>query len=392
MKRVILIVLDSAGIGESPDSADYGDSGCNTLIHIKERVPGMELKNLNELGLSSIDGAAQLKSEPSGPVKGSFGKFAEESKGKDTTVGHWELAGILVEKPMPTYPDGFPDELIARFERAIGRKTLGNCTASGLEIIDRFGGEHVSTGRPIVYTSADSVFQIAMHEGIIPVEEQYRISQAARELLVGEHAVSRVITRPFTGTPGSFSRTANRRDFSLDPIKKTMLDYIKEAGLEVAAVGKIEDIFAGRGITESVHTKNNMDGVDKTLELMGRVKNGLIFVNLVDFDMLFGHRNDAEGYAEALVMFDRRLPEITARLRPDDILMITADHGCDPTMPGTDHSREYIPLLVYGERVKPGINLHTGTTYSDIGSTILDYLGVEGTLHGTSFLQLVLRL
>jgi len=385
-RRVIIIVLDSAGIGELPDAADYGDAGSNTLVHIKERRPDMALPNMNRIGLSSIDGASALGFEP-GPT-GAFGKLAEMSKGKDTTTGHWEIAGILVKDALPTYPGGFPADLIAGFEGRIGRKSLGNVVASGTAIIEELGDEHVATGCPIVYTSADSVFQIAMHEDVIPIEEQYRISQIARDLLKAPHNVSRVITRPFVGTSGHYARTSNRKDFSLDPIGVTMLDCVKAAGLPVAAVGKIKDIFAGRGITQDVHIANNMDGVDKTLEYMRSVDGGLIFTNLVDFDMLYGHRNDTDGYAEALMAFDRRMPEITGLMRGGDMLFITADHGCDPTTPSTDHSREYIPLIICGNPVRPGVNLHIRDTYSDIAATALEYLGIEGCgIHGKSFLK-----
>ena len=388
-RRVIIIVLDSAGIGELPDAADYGDAGSNTLIHIKERQPGMDLKNLNRLGLSGIDGASALGyiQDPAG----AFGKLAEASKGKDTTTGHWEIAGILLKDALPTYPSGFPADLITAFEKRIERKTLGNIVASGTAIIAQMGDEHVATGFPIVYTSADSVFQIAMHEGIIPLEEQYRISRIARDLLTPPHNVSRVITRPFIGAKGQYTRTSNRRDFSLDPMGVTMLDCIKAAVLPVAAVGKIQDIFAGRGITQAVHITDNMDGVDKTLDYMRSVDNGLIFTNLVDFDMLYGHRNDVAGYAGALTAFDRRLPEVTGLMRDGDLLFITADHGCDPTFPGTDHTREYIPLTISGDSVRPGVNLHIRDTFADIAATVLDYLNVCGDIHGKSFLEEITR-
>jgi phosphopentomutase len=385
MKRCIIIVLDSVGIGELPDAGAYGDEGSNTLLNIKKAVPAMRLPNMNRIGLSNIDGAALLADEQIRFPTGAFGKLAEASKGKDTTTGHWEIGGILIDNAMPLYPNGFPKELLDEFENKIGRKSLGNEVASGTEIIARLGDEHRRTGSVIVYTSADSVFQIAMHEDRIPIDEQYQICLTAREMLTGPHGVSRVIARPFTGKSGQYERTANRRDFSLDPIGLTMLDCLKEAGLTVAAVGKIEDIFAGRGITQSIHIHGNMDGVDKTIEYMDTVENGLIFTNLVDFDMVYGHRNDAPGYAQALMDFDARLPEITAKLRPEDVLFITADHGCDPTTPSTDHSREYIPLLAYGRPVQPGVNLHTRETFSDIAATTLDFLQVKGQIKGTSF-------
>ena len=388
-RRVIIIVLDSVGIGELPDSALYGDAGCNTLLNIKARRPDMELPHMNSLGLSGIDGASALGSVQS-PI-GSFGKLAEVSIGKDTTIGHWEIAGVHVKKALPTYPNGFPHDLIAEFEQRIGRKSIGNIIGSGTVIIDEMGDEHVASGSPIVYTSADSVFQIAMHEDIIPIGEQYRISQIARDLLKAPHNVSRVITRPFVGKSGSYKRTSNRKDFSLEPIGITMLDCVKASGLPVAAVGKIEDIFAGKGITHAVHTVNNMDGVDKTIDYMNSINNGLIFTNLVDFDMVFGHRNDTDGYAEALKAFDCRVPEIIRQMSDKDILFITADHGCDPTMPGTDHTREYVPLLVYGKPVRQGVNLHIRDSFSDIAATVLDYLNISGDINGKSFLKEIIK-
>jgi len=389
MKRAIIIVLDSAGIGALPDAAEYGDVDANTLVNIKRTVPEMDLKNLNALGLSCIDGCGSLSDVPVINPTGSFGRLASQSKGKDTTVGHWEIAGLCLDSPLPVYPNGFHPEIISEFENRIGRGTLGNYPASGTEIIKTLGGEHVRTGRPIVYTSADSVFQIAMHEDVIPLAEQYEISRIARELLVFPDNVSRVITRPFVGAEGAYIRTKNRRDFSLEPMGLTMLDYIKQAGLDVVAIGKIEDIFAGRGITKSIHTLNNNDGVDKTIDCLKTVEGGLIFVNLVDFDMLYGHRNDPAGYAGALAEFDGMLPGILETLRSDDVLFITADHGCDPTVPGTDHTRESVPLLTYGDKIKAGINLGTRAAFADIGASVLDWLGVESEVHGTSFMDLI---
>ncbi|GHV41667.1 phosphopentomutase [Clostridia bacterium] len=390
MKRAIIIVLDSVGIGELPDAADYGDTGSNTLVNIKRAVPSMKLPNMCGLGLASINGAGELSDTPINSPTGAFGKLAEISKGKDTTTGHWEIAGVPLHAALPTYPNGFPIEIIEKFDKITGRRSIGNTTASGTEIIERLGDEHVRTGYPIVYTSADSVFQIALHEELFPVEEQYEICRKTREMLTFPHNVARVIARPFVGSNGKYTRTKNRRDFSLTPPKDTILDFIKAAGLPVAAVGKIEDIFAGRGVTEAVHIQDNMDGVDKTLDYMKTVENGLIFTNLVDFDMLFGHRNDYLGYANALMAFDNRLPEILSALREDDILFITADHGCDPTTESTDHSREYIPLLVYGNNVKRGHNLGVRASYADIGKTVLDYLGVSGDIYGASFLNEIL--
>ncbi len=389
MKRAIVIVMDSVGIGELPDADKYGDVGSNTLGNIAEKTPGFELNNLQKLGLGNIDGSKGYKAEPH--PAGSFGKMAEVSAGKDTTTGHWEMMGIILPKAFPVYPDGFPREVLDKFENAIGTKTLGNYPASGTEIIKQLGAEHVKTGYPIVYTSADSVFQIAAHEEIIPIERLYEMCRIARDILIGEHAVGRVIARPFVGTEGSYTRTDRRHDFSLKPIQKTVLDSIKEKGLKVKAVGKINDIYSGQGITDSVHIHNNMDGVDKTLEYMKETFNGLIFTNLVDFDMQFGHRNNIEGYAQALREFDERIPEIIKNLTDEDILIITADHGCDPTTPSTDHSREYVPLFIYGTNIKPGINLGIRSTFADLGATVAEYLEVEKPANGTSFLKHVIK-
>lgn len=383
MKRVIIIVLDSAGIGELPDAAEYGDEGSNTLGNIAAAVPGFSLPNLEKLGLGNIDGIVGFKAAEE-PL-GCFGKMAERSVGKDTTTGHWELAGITLRKPFPVYPEGFPGDLVERFEKAIGTKTLGNYPASGTVIIKELGQQHVKTGYPIIYTSADSVFQIAAHEDVIPVQRLYEICRTAREILTGEHAVGRVIARPFTGSDGNYTRTANRRDFSLEPPEKTLLDHVKEAGLEVKAVGKIDDIFAGRGITQSIHVKDNMEGVDKTIGFIKERFSGLIFANLVDFDMYYGHRNDPEGYARALEEFDGRVPEIIDAMARQDILFITADHGCDPTTVSTDHSREYVPLLVYGKEIRMGINLGTRKTFSDLAQTTAECLGTGGEFDAVSF-------
>ncbi|MQL52069.1 phosphopentomutase [Desulfofundulus thermobenzoicus] len=375
ISRITLIVLDSVGIGALPDAARYGDEGSNTLAHIARYVGGLRLPHLGALGLGNILAIEGVP--PAGKPKAAYGRMAEASAGKDTTTGHWEIAGLLLERPFPVYPHGFPPEIIKPFEERIGRPVLGNKPASGTAIIEELGAEHMRTGRPIVYTSADSVFQIAAHEEVIPLEELYRMCRIARALLTGEHAVGRVIARPFVGQPGSFQRTANRRDFSLPPPAPTVLDLLQEKGLAVLAVGKIEDIFAGRGITEALHTENNMDGVDKTLTFMRRDDRGLIFTNLVDFDMLYGHRNNPRGYAGALEDFDRRLPEILAALRDDEVLIITADHGCDPTTGSTDHSREYVPLLVYGRKVKAGWDLGTRRTFSDVAATVAELFGLS---------------
>lgn len=391
MKRVIIIVLDSVGIGELPDSKKYGDEGSNTLGHIAGMVKGFRLPNLQKLGLANIDDVQLGPVEKIENPTAAYGKMAEQSAGKDTTTGHWEISGIILTKPFPVYPDGFPKELMEEFEKRIGRKTLGYKPASGTAIIEELGDEHVKTGFPIVYTSADSVFQIAAHEGVIPIEQQYEICRIAREMLTGEHGVGRVIARPFIGESGSYTRTDRRRDFAITPPAKTILNVLQEKGFEVRAVGKIEDIFNASGVTKAVHTHGNMDGVDRTLQWMEEDFEGLLFTNLVDFDMLFGHRNNAEGYAKALMEFDERLPEILSRLKRDDILIITADHGCDPTTASTDHSREYVPLLVAGPNIKNGENLHTRSTFADIAKTTAEYFGVRNELCGTSFLKQILR-
>lgn len=388
MKRAIIIVLDSVGIGELPDAGDYGDRGSNTLgntVRQKKGEPWFRLQHLSNMGLGMIDGIDYLD-RPDRP-SGAYARLGELSKGKDTTTGHWEIAGIILDKPFPTYPNGFPKDVIDAFEKAVGRKCIGNYSASGTEIMAKLGEEHMKTGSPIVYTSADSVFQIAAHEEIIPIEEQYEICRKARELLKGDHAVGRVIARPFLGQPGSFKRTDRRRDFSLKPIKKTVLDYAKDQGFDVRGVGKIEDIFSGEGITHAVHIHGNMDGVDQTINWLKEDFSGILFTNLVDFDMLYGHRNDVEGYARALAEFDERLPEITSSMKDEDILFITADHGCDPSTESTDHSREYVPLLIYGKNVKAGVNLDTRQSFSDIAATISQYLGINAGIEGSSFLN-----
>jgi phosphopentomutase len=387
INRLTLIVLDSVGIGELPDAERYGDRGSNTLANTARAVGGLNLPNLGRLGLGNI-----LAIEGVPPVKqplAAYGRMAEASAGKDTTTGHWEIAGLLLERPFPVYPHGFPPEIIEPFEKRIGRPVLGNRAASGTAIIEELGEEHIRTGYPIVYTSADSVFQIAAHEEVIPVDELYRMCRVARELLTGPHAVGRVIARPFVGTPGAFKRTDRRRDFSLPPPAPTVLDLLTQNGYPVLAVGKIEDIFAGRGITEAIHTKDNMDGVDRTIACMRRLERGLIFTNLVDFDMLYGHRNNPRGYAAALEAFDRRLPEILSAVRADEVLIITADHGCDPTTSSTDHSREYVPLLVYGPLVEPGVNLGTRSTFSDVAASVAEFFGLSYP-RGTSFAREVI--
>ncbi len=383
IERIILLVMDSVGIGELSDAHLYGDSGSNTLGNIAKGIKGFELKNLEALGIGNIDGGLGLK-KTSDPL-GSYGKAGEMSPGKDTTTGHWEMAGIILEHAFPTFSEGFPPELISSIESEIGIKTIGNEVASGTEIIARLGDKHVDTGYPIIYTSADSVFQIAAHEEIIPLDSLYEMCGKIRAILKGEYAVGRVIARPFVGESGNYKRTSNRKDFSLKPIKRTMLDIISENGLSVIAVGKIEDIFSGTGITESAHTKSNGEGVDKTIEYINTECKGLIFANLVDFDMLFGHRNDMEGYAKALTEFDARLPEIISAMKDSDVLIITADHGCDPTTASTDHSREYIPVLIYGKHIRNGIHIGIRKSFSDIGATVLDLLNLPIEIEGTSF-------
>lgn len=386
MKRAIIIVLDSVGIGELPDAADYGDEGSNTLVNIKKAKPDMNLKNMCNLGLGNIDGKEISLLGKVDKAKGCFGKMAERSIGKDTTTGHWEMAGIITEKPFPTFTkNGFPKELIDKFEKAIGTKILGNYAASGTEIIKVLGAEHIKTGYPIVYTSADSVFQIAAHEEVISVSKLYEICQKAREILTGEWGVARVIARPFIGTEGNFTRTKNRKDFSLPPTGTTILDLAKQKGKEVVAIGKIEDIFEHRGMTITDHTTNNADGIDKTIEYIKKEFEGILFTNLVDYDMIYGHRNDVEGYKNALVYFDQKLPEILQQLKQEDIFFITADHGCDPTTASTDHSREYVPLLVYGKNIKQNVNLGIRKTFADLGQTISDYLELGAEFSATSF-------
>lgn len=383
--RVLLMVLDSVGIGEMPDAGDYGDAGAHTLGHAlgsrEVRIP-----NLRQMGLANI---ARLPVDRVDKPGGFFGKAATASRGKDTTTGHWEMGGIITSNPFPTYPNGFPPRVIEQFERAVGRKVLGNKPASGTEIIKELGEEHVRTGRPIVYTSADSVFQIAAHEQVVPLSELYRWSQIAREQLTGEDEVGRVIARPFVGEPGNFRRTEARQDYAIDPPEDTLLDRVKNAGLAVSAVGKIGSIFCHRGTTEELKAGNNNASVDQTVRALQSSGRGLIFTNLVDFDMLYGHRNDVEGYARALEEFDARLPEIQTAMRDDDLMIITADHGCDPGDASTDHTREYVPILGWGRRARAGVNLGTRESIADIGQTIAENFGL--TLQaGRSFLPEIL--
>jgi phosphopentomutase len=387
-KKVILIVLDSVGIGELPDAEQYGDVGSNTVGNISKFVGGLKLPNMERLGMGNIDEIKGID-KTENPT-GNFGRCQELSKGKDTITGHWEIAGVVLEEPLKTYPNGFPREIMEEFEEKIGMKTIGNTVASGTAILEELGDEHVKTGYPIIYTSADSVFQIAAHEEVIPLEKLYEMCEIAREMLVGDKMVGRIIARPFEGKSGEYTRTSNRHDYALEPFNKTVLDYIKEFGSNVMAVGKIEDIYNKRGVTDSVHIKNNMDGVDKTIEYMKSDKGGLIFTNLVDFDMKFGHRNDPEGYAKALVEFDSRLPEIIDNMTLEDVLIITADHGCDPTTPSTDHSREYIPVLAFGKNLKSNVNIGTRKSFCDIGKTVLELLDIKNELKGKSFVGEIL--
>ncbi|MCT4632736.1 MAG: phosphopentomutase [Firmicutes bacterium] len=382
INRVLLFVMDSVGIGALPDSEKFGDIGVNTLGNIAKNSQDFKINNLRNLGIGNIDGVEDVESVDT-PV-GSYGRLMEISNGKDTTTGHWEIAGLHIEEPFKTYPNGFPDYIIDAFEKETGRKVLCNKPASGTEILKELGKEHMDTGAVIVYTSADSVFQIAAHEEIVPLDELYKMCQFARDLLRGEDQVARVIARPFIGEPGNFTRTSNRRDYSLKPFRKTVLDSLKEAGYDVQAVGKIVDIFDGEGITEDVHTKSNMDGIDKTLDYLKTDSKGLIFTNLVDFDAKFGHRRNIEGYREALEEMDARLPEIFETMKDDDIIILTADHGNDPSYKGTDHTREYAPLLVYGKNVKVN-NLGTRKSFADIAATIADIFGLDKTEIGESF-------
>lgn len=388
MKRVFLIILDSVGIGEMPDADKYGDAGSNTMKACFNNK-NFNMPNMEKMGLFNIDGMDYAKSCENPTA--SFAKMKEVSNGKDTIIGHWEIAGIESGRPLPTYPNGFPKSVIEEFEQKTGRKTLCNKPYSGTEVIKDFGKESVETGKLIVYTSADSVFQIAAHEDVVSVEELYKYCEIARKMLVGEHAVGRVIARPFKGEYPNYVRTTNRHDFALAPPEKTMLDFIKDSGKSVIAIGKISDIFAGRGVTEKILTKGNEDGINKTLEVMEKNFEGLCFVNLVDFDMLYGHRNNVDGYAEALSFFDKKLSEICAKLRPDDVLIITADHGCDPTTASTDHSREYTPMVIFGNNIKQGVNLGVRSGFADTGATVLEYLGVKEKNKGSSFLKDVIK-
>ncbi|MSO46276.1 MAG: phosphopentomutase [Acidobacteria bacterium] len=381
--RAVVIVVDGAGIGALPDAAAYGDEGSNTLGNVARRVP-LAVPVLRSLGLNRL---VPLGGATPERPRGAYGRMIEVSAGKDSVTGHWELMGVVLERPFPTYPSGFPPDMIAEFERRIERATLGNTVASGTEIIERLGPEHMRTGKPIVYTSADSVFQIAAHEGVIPIADQYRMCETAFDLVSRGAGVGRVIARPFVGTPGAFARTANRHDYALDPTSETLLDRLFRHGATVVSIGKIASLFAGRGITRSVSTSSDADGLDKLEVAMADTPTGLIFVNLVDADSQYGHRNDVAGYAANLERFDEHLGRLLPSLRDKDLLVVTADHGNDPSTPSTDHSREYVPVLMTGSRVRAGVDLGTRATFADLGQTLADNFGVGPLEHGTSFLR-----
>ncbi len=391
VNRVVLIVMDSVGVGAMPDADRFNDEGVNTLLHIYEERGGLKIPNLCSLGMGKV---VDVDCRPE-EITGSYGKMQELSPSKDTTIGHWEISGLVLDLPFPTYPEGFPEEIIEEFERKIGTKTLGNYPCSGTEIIKRLGPDHLKTGYPIVYTSADSVFQIAAHEDVVPLEKLYEYCRIARRTLTGDHAVARVIARPFVGSLGKFVRNNGaRKDFSLVPPRPTLLDLLKREGFFVIGVGKIGDIFGHRGLTEEIHTVDSDDGIDKTIESIRQSRNhrGLIFVNLVDFDSVYGHRRNVDGYAQALESFDCRIPQIMEVLSTEDVLIITADHGCDPTHRfHTDHTREYVPLLIYGEMVNKDVDLGTRKTFADCGQTIADMLGAGRLRYGHSFKEEVIR-
>lgn len=387
-RRAFVIVLDGVGVGEAPDAPDYGDEGSNTLGNLSRAVGGLSLPNLQRLGLGNILDVAGVAAAAT--PRGAFGRMQEVNPGKDSVSGHWEIAGVHLERPFPTYPDGFPPEVVAGFEAIAGSPILGNVVASGTEIIARLGDEHVRSGRPIVYTSADSVFQIATHEEVVPLERLYDMCRQARRFLQGRHGVGRVIARPFRGTTGNYQRTGNRRDFSIEPTGETMLDRISGRGLPVIAIGKIVDLYAGRGMTGQHVTHNNSEGMAEIIRAADEVERGLVMANLVDFDQLWGHRNDCDGFRRGLETFDAWLPDLLNRLRPEDLLILTADHGNDPTTPSTDHAREYVPLLVGGPPLDGGVDLGLRTTFADLGATVVDWLGVGPLARGRSFLSEVL--
>lgn len=387
-KRIHLIVMDSVGIGEAPDAASFGDEGADTFGHIAEKMGGLKMPNMEKLGLSNIRNIKGIN--PAEQPMAYYGKMKEVSVGKDTMTGHWEIMGLNIDQPFKVYPNGFPDELIRQLEERIGRKVIGNKPASGTGIIDELGEEHMQTGAIIVYTSADPVLQIAAHEEVVPLEELYRICEIARELTLSpEFLVGRIIARPFIGEPGNFSRTSNRHDYALKPFGRTTMNELKDSGFDVIAIGKISDIYNGEGVTESIRTKDNMDGMDRLAEVVRKDFHGMSFLNLVDFDALFGHRRDPIGYGKALEEYDARLPEVLEALNEDDLLIITADHGNDPIHPGTDHTREYVPLLVYSPRFQVGQELPLRETFSDVGATVAENFGVKLPENGNSFLSLL---
>jgi phosphopentomutase len=383
LKRAILVVLDGVGAGANPDAHAYGDDGASSLEHCAQAIGGLALPNLGRIGLGNV--TPILGTPPGDNPLGSYGRMAEAGTGKDSTTGHWEITGVVLHKPLPTYPNGFPADLVAQFEHAIGRKVIGNKAASGTEIIKELGEEHMRTARPILYTSADSVFQVAAHQDVIPLEELYHMCQIAREMLTGDNAVGRVIARPFIGTPGNFKRTEHRRDFSLAPLGTTLLDVLKGSGKEVIGIGKIEDLFAGRGLTRRDHTETNKDGMASTLRWFERDFTGLLFVNLVEFDMLWGHRRDSQGYAQALRDVDDWFAQVQQVMQPGDAIFFTADHGVDPTYRGSDHTREQVPLLAYGQPVRSGVNLGVRSTFADLGQTLAQAFAVSPLAAGTSF-------
>ncbi len=385
LRRAIVLVLDGVGAGANPDAQVYGDEGASSLEHCAQAIGGLELPHLGSLGLGNI--TPIVGTPPRTDTTGAYGKMRAIAAGKDSVAGHWEMMGVVLEKPLPTYPHGFPPDIVQAFEQAIGRRVIGNKAASGTEIIKELGAEHMHTGSPILYTSADSVFQVAAHQDIIPLTELYQMCQLARDMLTGENAVGRVIARPFIGTPGAFQRTEHRRDFSLAPLGTTLLDLLKAGGKEVVGIGKIEDLFAGRGLTQRDHTETNREGMAATLHWLERDFEGLLFVNLVEFDMLWGHRRDSEGYAQALRDVDAWVPQVQRLMRPTDALFFAADHGVDPTYRGTDHTREYVPLLAYGQPVRPGVNLGIRSTFADLGQTLAQTFAVGTLKAGTSFAQ-----
>ena len=385
--RFVVLILDSVGVGALPDADQYGDEGSNTLVNLGRAVGGMVLPNLEALGLGKIAPIPGLSAQ--GIVTSAYGKMAEQAPGKDSITGHWEMMGYIADQPQPTYPQGFPKRILSRLEKETGYKFLGNVAASGTEIIARLGEEHLRTGSPILYTSADSVLQIAAHEEIIPLAELYRLCCLARSVMTGNDAVGRIIARPFLGKPGNFKRTTNRRDFSLEAPQDTMLDVLKRSNIPVLGIGKIKDLFSGRGVTQAIHTISNLNGLEETRKALQSDVEGLIFTNLVDFDMLWGHRNDIAGYYTGLQEVDTFLPRLLTALKPEDVIVISADHGCDPTTPSTDHSREYVPLLVYGSKIKGNTDLGTRETFADVAATMAEFFGVKGTGVGKSFLGII---